>query len=175
MTEFFKAFKHLSREVYIYIIPGLILLINFGIILFIENQPLFFKLYNLPYISILLITIAFVLGHFSLSIREPFLCKKDKDDEELKNLINVFQNNKDSYEHFVERYNLLYSFRKNMFCISILMFITNIIALFYTCKCYFLYFTIFSIVLIVFFLIYAKRTKEDYKTRIKLLSDSKNT
>lgn len=147
MNEIIKAFRHIARDILIYIFPGLTLIFFF---LFIGIEFYGFiswdKCLNLKS-SIFMTFAAYIAGHITFGLMELLFVKipietiikkkifgkdykellkntKDLNDAELE--ILAFSN-RDVYEFFVERHTQLSLFRWNMsgsfFIISIISFV----------------------------------------------------
>ena len=146
MNEIVKVFKHLARDILIYILPGLTLL-SYGSFVCID-------LYNLSSWEklltsrnfILLIIAAYIIGHIILGFMELFamleidsfikkiifrkdyseLIESTKDEKEVELELWAFSN-RDAYNFFVERHTQLILLRWNLsgsfFIISISSFI----------------------------------------------------
>lgn len=173
-----KLFYHLARELQVYFISGLLILLNIlAIDFFYYNNSLFLYLNNKP-VLIPLIVIAYVIGHicmgfyylmFELSGIEKAINKFLKINIDLQTdcLPELFKNNKEAYLYFIERYNILIMMRCTM-CTSLL-----IISLTDWCFIAFkfsiwqiLIISIFSFLCFIVLLILTLKSEKDYADKI---------
>lgn len=182
MQEIFKAFRHLSREIIIYIIPGFLLFLDVIIILFVNNSSILKNELFDNFIFWIAIFISYVFGHLSISLSVILRklccfcnCSNNKN-ERLEKEIIIYGKDKDRYEYFIERYNLLHAIRKNITFICLIMSVLNAILLLHSfgfnkCQDSEFYAISIGIALIaaLLFGLNTLSTKSDYKERIEKL------
>lgn len=180
MDEIFKAFKHLSREVIIYLIPGFLLFFDILLILYMNDcsfvkEPLFKE-----YLFWVAIIFSYVFGHLSISLREIFVklfCSTEssqkKGEEQLDKELSIYSKDKDRYEYYIERYNLLYAIRKNLTWINIIVLLVNItVALFeYKHICFYIISIGITLISAFIFGFNAQNTKLKFEERVDKLWD----
>lgn len=180
MKEVFKAFKHLAREIIIYLIPGFLLFFDIVLILNINDcsfikEPLFRE-----YLLGIGVIFSYVFGHLGISLREVFVklfCSEESSQktkpEQLDMELSIYDKDKDRYEYYIERYNLLYAIRKNLTWISIIILITNIIVALSECKhiCFYIISIGIALISVFIFGFNAHNTKQGFEDRIKKLWD----
>ncbi len=132
MEHIFKYFKHLSRDLYIYIIPGINVLLNCYLFLLEPNdqnniQAQFISFYqNTGSLVVIasIIFVCFIIGHISMAVSEMLTAiykyikriyfkeiPKNDNNEEIE--IVTFEK-REEYEYFVERDSSLHLFRWNL-------------------------------------------------------------
>ena len=182
MEEIFKAFRHLSREIIIYILPGFLLFLDVIIILFVNNCSILQNEIFVNSIFWIAIFMSYIFGHLSISLCVVLkkLCCFDNcfgyKNERLDKEIQIFKKDKDRYEYFIERYNLLHAIRKNVTAIWLIICILNISMLLYSLAFNTNEFAVFyaisigiAFVSMLLFGLNTQKTKCDYKERIEKL------
>lgn len=180
MNEIVKAFTHLSREVLIYFLPGFLFVINILFLIYKIDNVTFTEFINYKYIGIISVIFAYILGHFSLAFRESFfnifhIRKYDEFEKDKEYLFFIKEKKENLYEEFVERYNLLFSFRKNIAWVNIVLLLINLI-FFILSSIYMKIFLdvlvimIINLLLSIIFNCYYKTTFKSYKDRVILLA-----
>ncbi len=146
MEYIFKHFKHLSRDLYIYIIPSINVLLNCYLFLLepkIQNiiQAQFISFYQNTgslIVIALIIVVCFIIGHISMAVSE-ILIVRSRIDKCIKCIcFNEFPKNdnneevelvtfeeRDKYDYFVERDSALYLFRWNLASTFLLLIIIS--------------------------------------------------
>lgn len=186
MKEVLKGFKHLAREIIIYIIPGFLFIFDILLLLKINHIEIIENKLFLDNIFIITIVIAYILGHFAISFREVILqllgiIKSPKEDkcEQLDKELEIYKIDIDRYEGFIERYNLLYAFRKNITWVNIILLIINISCATFEFQnsTFYIITMIVNLIFIMFFGFNTYNTNKEYVKRVdkiwKLISKDK--
>lgn len=180
MDEIFKAFKHLSREVIIYIIPGFLLFFDTLLILNMNDCSFVKESLFKEYLFWVAVSFSYVFGHLSISLREIYInlfcsleSSQKKGEEQLEKELLIYRKDKDRYEYYIERYNLLYAIRKNLTWISIVVLVVNILVALFEYKHTYFYIISIGIALISAFIFgfNAQNTKLRFAERIDKLWD----
>lgn len=122
----FKIFNHLARELQIYCLSGILILINCLLIdYFLYNHSLWTFIQNTKDLTIPILIITYILGQLSMAFYYLFL-ERTKLDEKIKKTLGftytensallhkIYIENKETYLHFIERYDLLAMMRWTM-------------------------------------------------------------
>ncbi len=176
-----KIFKHLGRDVMIYMIPGLVVLLDLAYLDHLYDTQVYDNLKNVPYLWAVFIGLLYLLGQCCMALctcvsylKGGFLIKRRKDRLLLKKEIRVFKKNTRLYEQYIERYDNLWYFRLNLKYAFLLAVIINVLAMsiaslingldplpIITCVLAFLY---------GLFCMASKRTKKSFEDRLKVLA-----
>lgn len=119
VVKLLDFFKHISRDIMIYVIPGFIVIVNLYIIDKVYIKSEFFQVIDkLEYLPLIIFITSYVIGHIIMAFMEiislidPCIYKIFKFKKiNFKDEINIFKNNKDTYDYFIERQNQLSHFR----------------------------------------------------------------
>jgi hypothetical protein len=183
MKELIKEFKHIARDVTIYLLPGSLFIV-YCVCLYIycNNEWEYNMLFDIKMI-IFILFIAYIIGHLILGLMEflfviiPLESKiknfifrdKNKEIVELEKEYNdaeleifAFQN-KEKYEFFVERHTLLSLFRWNLSGVFLITSIISFIAIFQVQLPWFI--PIVQLFVFVFLLLFSIQTELDGKYR----------
>jgi len=176
-----KIFKHLGRDVMIYMIPGLVVLLDLAYLDHLYDTQVYDNLKDVPYLWAVFIGLLYLLGQCCMALctcvsylKGGFLIKRRKDRLLLKKEIRVFKKNTRLYEQYIERYDNLWYFRLNLKYAFLLAVIINVLAMsiaslingldplpIITCVLAFLY---------GLFCMASKRTKKSFEDRLKVLA-----
>ena len=176
-----KIFKHLGRDVMIYMIPGLVVLLDLVYLDYLYGTQVYDNLKDVPYLWAVFIGLLYLLGQCCMALctcvsylKGGFLIKRRKDQLLLKKEIRVFKKNTRLYEQYIERYDNLWYFRLNLKYAFLLAVIINVLAMsiaslingldplpIITCVLAFLY---------GLFCMASKRTKKSFEDRLKVLA-----
>ncbi|MFC0875868.1 hypothetical protein ACE01N_04700 [Saccharicrinis sp. FJH2] len=188
MKEIVKAFKHLARDIMIYILPGFTLL---AYVLFIFNYQfnMFEKDEILSSKNLLIILIgSYIIGHIILGFMELFVYSKvdklffkkerrvleeatnNKIDAELE--ILAYSKRK-AYDFFVERHTQLSLFRWNLSGAFLIISILSFLFIINNYNCNLLIIGIFSFIIFLILFIFSIRTELDGLNRRKVLAAKK--
>lgn len=143
VEEIFKIFNHLARELQIYCLSGVLILVNCLLIdFFLYNHSLWTLIQNTKDLAIPILVITYILGQLSMAFYY-LLLERPKRDEWIKKVLGfnhteksallhqIYIKNKEAYLHFVERYDLLTMMRWTMSAACALSFFIDIIFLFF--------------------------------------------
>ncbi len=176
-----KIFKHLGRDVMIYMIPGLVVLLDLAYLDHLYDTQVYENLKDIPCLWAVFIGLLYLLGQCCMALctcvsylKGGFLIKRRKDRLLLKKEIRVFKKNTQLYEQYIERYDNLRYFRLNLKYAFLLTVIINMIAVsiaslingsgplpIITCVLASLY---------GLFCVASKRAKDSFEARLKVLS-----
>ena len=184
VEQVLKAFSHVARELQIYFIPGFLVLINASAINVYFYGNSYKVIFVYPGIWLVLIILAYVFGHLSIAFYyvtfeltgiEKVINKWLKFNYKLEaNLLpRIYNNDKEAYFHFIERYSILTLMRCAM---SSAFFITTLT------NSFFLYIkpfndqfwtlTVLCLISSAMLLILTCKTESDYAEKIKSMIDS---
>ena len=119
IAKLLDLFKHLARDIIIYVLPGFVLIFNFIIVdkLYLGNKLI--NILNTEYLLLIFFILSYLVGHVIMAfmsilfkILNMFKCKKDGIDFEKE--LKIFKMNYQVYEYFIERENHLYFLRWNL-------------------------------------------------------------
>ena len=176
-----KIFKHLGRDVMIYMIPGLVVLLDLAYLDHLYNTQVYENLKDVPCRWAIFIGVLYLLGQCCMALctcvsclKGGFLIGRRKDRLLLKKEIKVFKKNTRFYEQYIERYDNLWHFRLNLKYAFLLAVIINVLAMsiaslingldplpIITCVLAFLY---------GLFCMASKRAKKSFEDRLKVLA-----
>jgi phosphatidylglycerophosphate synthase len=183
MKEIIKEFKHIARDVTIYLLPGLTFLVYCVCLYTYYNNEWEWNILLGTRKLIIMFFIAYIFGHLIMGIMEVLfvittlediiknLIFKDKN-QKLEEFEKKYQDaeleilafeNKEKYEFFVERHTLLSLFRWNLSGVFLITGIISIIASFLIgLPCYI---SIIQIILFICLLLFSIQTDLDGKYR----------
>ena len=176
-----KIFKHLGRDVMIYMIPGLVVLLDLAYLDYLYDTQVYENLKDVPCRWAIFIGVLYLLGQCCMALctcvsclKGGFLIGRRKDRLLLKKEIKVFKKNTRFYEQYIERYDNLWHFRLNLKYAFLLAVIINVLAMsiaslingldplpIITCVLAFLY---------GLFCMASKRAKKSFEDRLKVLA-----
>ncbi len=183
IAKLLDLFKHISRDIIIYAISGFVVIVNFFIIDKFYLGGIYFGLIDkLEYISLIIFILSYVIGHIIMSLMqivdfiEPCIYKLFKfESVDFKYEVQIFKENQNIYDYFIERQNQLTYFR---WTLSGAFLILTLINCCYKCiekVDISLYFIFLPFVIGIFLLILHYTTEKEYKEKIKLLIDLKKS
>lgn len=111
METLLDKLSHLFRELFFYVIPGLIVICYGWFILKHEHIDRDVHMVQ-TYCSVIILIFAYIIGHLIGLFAQKILSMEDEDF--LKQEIEVFKDFQEHHKHFVERYNSLFYFRRNL-------------------------------------------------------------
>ena len=178
-----KIFKHLGRDVMIYMIPGLVVLLDLAYLDYLYDTQVYENLKDVPCRWAIFIGVLYLLGQCCMALctcvsylKRGFLIGRRKDRLLLKKEIKVFKKNTRFYEQYIERYDNLWHFRLNLKYAFLLAVIINVLAMsiaslingldplpIITCVLAFLY---------GLFCMASKRAKKSFEDRLKVLAEN---
>lgn len=182
IEQVFKAFSHIARELQIYFIPGFLILLNAYIIDCYYYNNSIYKLIVINYSGLALFVISYVLGHICMSFYYVLLelpgidkifnkwlglsCNVDSNV-----LPKIYNENKESYYHFVERYIILTFMRWTISASLFIIFITDTVYLYVKpFKEHIWILAVISLVSSLFLFILSSKTEKDYAGRVEQMS-----
>lgn len=183
IAKLLDLFKHVARDIIIYMLPGFVLIFYFIIVdnLYLGNKLI--DILNTEYSLLILFILSYIIGHIIMAFMEiitliEFLikkmkCKKNENENEIdfQKELEIFKRNDKVYEYFIERENLLYYFRWNL---SGAFFILGFFNLFLYSefsigKDFFYYFISIPLIVGVFLLCLHYVTEKNYRKKVKNL------
>ena len=185
MTEVTKIFRHLARDLFIYFLPGFIVILNLGYVDFCLNETHVLNyLKTLPQWVFCVLIVSFIVGHFVFTLMYLFFDYSGFDNRLKKNLfplsnsmmvfkvdeqkeIEIYKKALDLHEQFIERHTQLYLMRWNLSGGLLLSGIINLI--FGICFHFTLPYTLITIIFILaapLFYILSLKTEKDCADRI---------
>ena len=176
-----KLFKHVGRDVMIYMIPGLVVLLDLAYLDYLYDTQVYENVQYVPCRWAIFIGVLYLLGQCCMALctcvsclKGGFLIGRRKDRLLLKKEIKVFKKNTRFYEQYIERYDNLWHFRLNLKYAFLLAVIINVLAMsiaslingldplpIITCVLASLY---------GLFCVASKRAKDSFEARLKVLS-----
>ena len=194
MKEIIKEFKHIARDVTIYLLPGLTFLLYCVCLYSYYNNECEWNMSCSTKKLILILFIAYIVGHLIMGFMEfmfviiPLEAKimklkifRDRN-KKLEEIENEFQDaeleilafeNKEKYEFFVERHTLLSLFRWNLSGVFLIESIISFIAIFLIQLPW--YITIVQLFVFVFLLLFSIQTELDGRFRRIYLAQKKQS
>lgn len=185
MSEVTKTFKHIARDIYIYMLPGFIFIFNLLYIdyLYFDSNTYLYLKANESLIYIVLIS-SYLIGHFSFGIFyliiektncerffKKLLFKKDFKEDDLQ-LMNLFKSDISVFEFFIERHIHLSLFRWNFSAALIFSgFINSLFLITIKFSNNLLLVIIIQIIGSISIYILSLKTELDYCTKIETLSN----
>lgn len=174
-----KIFKHLGRDVMIYMIPGLVVLLDLTYLDYLYDTQVYDHLKDVPCRWAIFIGVLYLLGQCCMALctcvsylKEGFLIRRRKERLLLKKEIKIFKKNTSLYEQYIERYDNLWYFRLNLKYAFLFTVVINVLVMFIvslinglsplpiiTCVLAFLY---------GLFCMASKRAKKSFETRLKV-------
>ncbi len=185
--QLIKAFKHIAREIQVYILSGSLILFElFFIDYFYYEQSIFNYWKEFPYLFIILLLFSYTFGHLTYALMYVVFEKtkveskikkilKYSIDNKIEDILNkevaIFNENTNAYYEYIERYNILNHMRWNLSGANFLMFLINLIYLIFN-KCCYQVVIVFAINFLGFFvfLLLSLKTEEEYYKRIEVIS-----
>lgn len=174
-----KIFKHLGRDIMIYMIPGLVVLLDLGYLDYLYETQVYVTLKGIPYSWAVFIGLLYIIfGTISMAFAESIYIRVKSwppYDGMLSDEVTSADKKPVLYERFVERYNTLSLYRYNLrysflFC-SILNILFGVI---YGCSHSFdgwvgAMSTITGLLVVFFGLFYylCRQTDNDYYDRVR--------
>ena len=179
VSKVLDFFKHIVRDLLIYVLSGLVIIGNLSIIDNMCNESLIFnKLLEIAYTPLVIIITAYVLGHiissvmFSLRIIFKYLHFPIKPRVEIKEELKIFIENIEIYEYFIERQNQLYYIRRNLAGAFFISAIINLYSYYFVCKNNTV--IIFGTTLFLFSIsmyFFYNRALENYNSKVKNINE----
>lgn len=112
-----KIFKHLGRDVMIYMIPGLVVLLDLAYLDYLYDTQVYDNLKNVPYRWAVFIGVLYIFGTISMAFAE-IVYKWIEAWKPYNGMLSDEMASADKkpvlYEQFVERYNTLSLYRYNL-------------------------------------------------------------
>ena len=179
VAKLLDLFKHISRDIMIYVISGFVVIINLYVIDKVYIKSEFFQLIDkLEYLPLIIFILSYIIGHIIMAFMEiislidPCIYKIFKFKKiNFKDEVKIFENNKDIYDYFIERQNQLSYFR---WTLAGAFFISTIINILYICigkADISLWFIFLTLGIGIFLLILHYITDKEYKEKIDILKD----
>lgn len=170
VVKLLDLFKHISRDIMIYVISGFVVIVNLYVIDKVYIKSEFFQLIDkLEYLPLIIFILSYIIGHIIMALSnvfyKVFYCKSKKD--VLKKEMKIFKKDSIAYEYFIERQNQLYHFRLTL---SGAFFISAIINILYKCIGEFeisLFLIFIPITISIFLFLAYYISKARYKEKIK--------
>lgn len=172
-----KIFKHLGRDVMIYMIPGLVVLLDLTYLDYLYDTQVYDHLKDVPCLWAVFIGVLYVLGHINMGIctlRSLIKGRKTNEEDEIEKQIEIFKSQPKLYEQYIERYDNLWHLRLNLKYAFLLTVIINVLVMsiaslinglsplpIITCVLAFL---------CGLFCMASKRTKKSFEDRLKILA-----
>jgi hypothetical protein len=178
IKQILAKFHHLTRDIFVYFLPGFFLVIYFiwfdykygnGIIL----QHMFIN----DGIKFSLFIISYILGHLVAAIsiliekfEKQFDSKKVKvaEKESLKKEMKVYISKFELYERYINRYNDLLYFRYNMKGVLFIILIFSLFNLFISSNKFDIFVFILSLIVFIALIILENVTEDDLEKRIEV-------
>lgn len=179
IEQLIKIFTHIAREIQIYFLSGFLLLLNIYCIDYFYYESSLYHHLTTNILIVPTIIISYIIGQicmaiyyviFELTGLEQGINKKlgiqHKVDSKI--LPHIYNTQKETYQHFIERYVILVMMRSTLTSSLLLMAIINLIYLIFICYKWQIC-LIASITSISFILMYilTARTECDYSDRIE--------
>ena len=143
-----EFFKHLHRDLLIYVLSGFVVIANLYILDdLINDGKIFEKFADTEYKLLVFIVAAYIIGHIINLLSKLFF--KNSDNSIRKNEYRIYLNRQDVYEYFINRYNTIYLMWMNLcfafilnavvdFVIFYCMCLSNLYILYISCFLFFL-------------------------------------
>lgn len=173
-----KIFKHLGRDIMIYMIPGLVVLLDLGYLDYLYETQVYVTLKGIPYSWAVFIGLLYIFGHINMGVCTFWSWikgRKTNEEGEIKKQTEIFRSQPKLYKQYIERYDNLWYFRLNLKYAFLLTVIINVLTMsiaslvgnldplpIITCILALLY---------GLFYVASKRTKRSFKDRLGILSD----
>lgn len=184
IEQIFKAFNHIARELQVYFISGLLVLLNIYVIDYFYYEQSFYKVVGKKEFVLPAIIVAYILGHVCMAFFyvlfewRKFDVKINKRlgfgyKVESSILPNIYQKDKDAYIHFIERYVVLSMMRWTLSSAFFINFITD--SYFVVFREY--HWQIFLLMILSFLAsismyILTSQTEKDYSERIQSMKNN---
>lgn len=182
ISKLLDIFKHIARDIIIYVIPGFLLIFNLFIIdkLYLKKEIL--AIFQGEYLLLVIFILSYILGHVIMAVMEivsciEFLFKKckwikNKIEIDFSKELEIFKDNdsKKIYEYFIERENQLYYFRWN---ISGAFFVSAILNKYLLSEEFYIF--LIPLIVGIFLLCLHYVTANNYKNRIEVVSKKSTT
>ena len=184
IEQIFRIFNHIVRELQVYFISGLMVILNIYMVDFFYYQQTLYKVFGQKEFLIPGIIIAYVIGHICMAFFYVLFEWKKLDKKinkklgfeynvESSILPDIYKKDKESYIHFIERYVILSMMR---WTLSAAFFINFLIDLYYTIfKQYYWQVclqTILSLLTSIIMYILTTKTENDYSDRITSMKNN---
>ncbi len=178
-----KIFKHLGRDVMIYMMPGLVVLLDLAYLDYLYDTQVYVTIQAIPcsYSWIVFVGLLYIFGTISMAFAEVLYPKIDKW-EPYAGLLNddiaVAKKDMGLYDQFVERYNTLSLYRYNLRYSFLLCAVLNVIfgliyGLIYSFRDWLLVVLIITALLLILFWIFRRlccQTDCDYYDRVRKIA-----
>ncbi|MCG3668470.1 hypothetical protein [Aliarcobacter butzleri] len=174
VVKILELFKHISRDIMIYVIPGFIIVVNLFIIdeLYLNNKILGL-IEKLEYLSFIIFILTYVIGHIIMALMEIVQrivkCINLEKNNVFKVEVKIFKKNKELYDYFIERQNQLSYFRWTLSGAFIISSIINIFYKYIEKVNISLYFIFLPLIIGISLLILHYVTEKEYKEKVNTI------
>ncbi len=138
VEQIFLAFNHIARELQVYFISGVLLMLNIFAIDYLYYDSSFWEVISQKQFIVPVIIVSYFLGHICMAfyyvvLEMPKLDKKFNKicginyKVETASLPRIYKKDKDTYRYFIERYVILSMMRWTMSASMFLIFLTDFI------------------------------------------------
>ncbi len=124
-----KIFKHLGRDIMIYMIPGLVVLLDLAYLDYLYETQVYVTLKGIPYSWVVFIGLLYIFGTISMAFAEFVYVRIERwhpYDGMLSDEVASADKKPVLYEQFVERYNTLSLYRCNLRYSFLLCVVLNV-------------------------------------------------
>lgn len=183
-AQILELFKHLVRDILVYLIGGLLIIAN---LLMIDYQYFSGSIYiyittKYEYLPIIIILFSYGLGQIIMGFMYLFIERTGiekyikkllslKSTSNIEDEIFIFIRNKDAYDFFIERYNHLSYLRWSLAGASLICFLFNAVTLvIYGYNLATLITLVCMVMMFIVLLPLHYQTDHDYNERVKLLN-----
>lgn len=183
IEQIFQAFNHIARELQVYFISGFLIILNVLLIDHFYYNSSLWQLFIDKKVILSMIIVAYFFGHICMAFYYVVL-EMPKFDKKLCKffgisyktetvlLPKIYEKDKDTYRHFVERYIILFMMRWTMSAALFIGFLANTTyIIFVKYKSQFFIITILFFFASISLFILASKTESDCSNRIKSMQD----
>lgn len=182
IEQIFRAFNHIARELQVYFVSGLLVILNVYVIDFFYYDQSFYNIVGKKEFIVPGIIVAYIIGHVCMSFFYVLL-ELTKFDKKLNKrlgfdfnvdsnvLPNIYEKNKESYIHFIERYVVLTMMRWTLSSAFFINFLVDLyFTLFHEYNWQTCLLTVLNFLASVTMYILTTRTEKDYSDRINSMN-----
>ena len=174
-----KIFKHLGRDIMIYMIPGLVVLLDLAYLDYLYDTQVYENLKDIPCLWAVFIGVLYILGHINIGICtlwSRIKGRKTNEEDEIEKQIEIFRSQPKLHEQYIERYDNLWHFRLNLKYAFLLAVIVNVLVMSIASLINGLgplqIITCVLAVLCGLFGVAYKRAKDSFEARLKMLAEN---
>jgi hypothetical protein len=176
VREILNRFHHLTRDVFVYFLPGFFLLMY---LIWVDweygNGVLFHHLYIISSLKYYLLIVAYIIGHLITAVSYLIECfvkllknsQNEESNDDVKKEMEIYIANDKLYENYVNRYSDLMYFRYNMKGVMFIIFIFSSYHFLVSIQKIEFLLLITSLILFIGISLLESITEEDLKTRKK--------